>query len=459
MRITRGCFGLGLLAASTVFGQPNPFLGSVPTGAVSATPLVLSLREAVDRGLKANLGLLVSDAANESARGQRLQALSALLPQVSARAGETVEQINLKTIGFNFSFPGASIPTIVGPFHYTDVRALASWSAFDYSKRKNYRASGENQRAAQLSVADARDLVVQATASAYLQVIADASRVEAIASQVETSRALYNRTVDQQNAGTAAGIDVLRAQVELKQQQQRLLAQRNQFDKDKLALGRVIGLMGGQEFNLSEAVPFAPLASITQEEALQTAMQQRPDYQSYRARVRGAEETVKGARGERYPTAGVTADYGDVGPTLANSHGTFTFVASATVNVFDGGRISGNVVQARAALKQRQDELADLGGQIDYQIRAAFFDIRSAADQVTVARDNLDLANQTLAQARDRFSAGVSDNIEVVQAQESVASANDTLISALFAHNLAKVSLARALGGAEQGIQKLLEVK
>jgi outer membrane protein TolC len=168
---------------------------------------------------------------------------------------------------------------------------------------------------------------------------------------------------------------------------------------------------------------------------------------------------VRAARGERYPTVGVTADYGDIGYTPSNSHGTFSFVATAKINLFDGGRIAADEIQAKAALKQRQDELADLAGQIDYQVRTAFLDIRTAADQVAVARDNLDLANQTLAQARDRFAAGVTDNIEVVQAQESVASANDNAIAALYAHNLAKVDLARALGGAEQGIQKLLEVK
>jgi outer membrane protein TolC len=168
---------------------------------------------------------------------------------------------------------------------------------------------------------------------------------------------------------------------------------------------------------------------------------------------------VRAARGERYPTASVTADYGDVGLTLAESHGTFSVEVAAKVNLFDGGRIAADVVQAQAALKQRRDELADLGGQIDYQIRTAFLDIRTAADQVAVARENLDLANQTLTQSRDRFSAGVTDNIEVVQAQESVASATDSLISALYAHNLAKVGLARALGGAEQRIQTLMEVK
>jgi outer membrane protein TolC len=459
MRLTQGFLVLGLLNASTAVSQTSQFQGSVPTGTASSTPLALTFRDAIDRGLKANLGLLVSDSASEAARGQRLHALSALLPQLNAQAGETVEQISLKTIGFNFTFPGVSIPTIVGPFHYTDLRAYATWSAFDYSARKQYRSAVESRRAAQLSVMDARDLVVEATASAYLQIIADGSRIDAIRSQVETAQALYDRTMDQQRAGTAAGIDVLRSKVELKQQQQRLLAQRNQFDKDKLALSRVIGLPNGQEFNLSETAPFAPLTTLTQDQALLAALAQRPDYQSDQARVRAADNDLQAARGERYPTAGVTADYGDVGPTLNNSHGTFTFVASAKINLFNGGRISGDVIRAKAALKERQDELADLAGQIDYQVRTAFLDIHTAADQVAVAQDNLDLADQTLVQARDRFAAGVTDNIEVVQAQESVASANDSLISALYAHNLAKVALARALGGAEQGIQKLIEVK
>ena len=142
-----------------------------------------------------------------------------------------------------------------------------------------------------------------------------------------------------------------------------------------------------------------------------------------------------------------------------SSNGTFTFQAFAKFNIFDGGRISGDIIQARAALKQRQDELADLGGQIDYQVRAALLDIQSAADQVAVARSNLDLANQTLTQAQDRFASGVTDTIEVVQAQGSVAVANDNLISALYAHNLSKVELARALGSTEQRIQKFMEVK
>ena len=450
---------LGLLTALTLAGQQSQFQGSVPTGTASPQPLSLTLREAIDRGLKTNLGLLVSDSATEVARGQRIQMLSALLPSVTGQFAQHEEQISLSTIGLNFSFPGVSIPTVVGPFHYTDVRALASWTAFDYSTIKNHRAAQENERAARLSAQDARDVVVQAVASAYLEIIADASRTGAIRSQVETAQALYDRAADQLQAGTTARIDVLRAQVELKQQQQRLIAQENQFAKDKLALGRVIGLPVGQDLNIAESVPFAALTSITQEQALSTALEQRPDFQSYQARVRAAEESVKAAHGQRYPTGLITGDYGDVGTSLANSHGTFTFAASARFNIFDARRIEADIIQAKAALKQRQDELADLRGQIDFQVRTAFLDIRTAADQVAVADSNLDLANETLVQARDRFSAGVSDNIEVVQAQDSVATANDSLIAALYGHNLAKVELARALGAADKGIQRFMEVK
>src|SRR5580700_4962312 len=327
MRFTTGCLLLVILTVSTLRGQQNQFQGSVPAGVPSSTPVALTLREAIDRGLKTNLGLLISDSANESARGERLRALGALIPQLNGRAGITDEDLDLKTVGFNLQVPGISIPTVAGPFHYVDVRASASWTAFDYPALKSYSASRDARRAAQLSMLDARDLVVQATANGYLQIMADASRVEAIRSQVETSQALYARSVDQQTAGTAAGIDVLRSQVELKQQLQRLLVQTNQFEKDKLALGRVIGMPAGQPFIISETVPFAALASITQDQALQIAARQRSDFQSSQARVRAAEEAVKAARGERYPTAEVTADYGVV-TTPGESHGTFTLAAS-----------------------------------------------------------------------------------------------------------------------------------
>lgn len=454
------CACAACFASHGLFGQQVQFQGSVPAGVASATPLSLTLQDAINRGLRNNLGLLLSGQASEIARAERMRSLSALLPQVTGAVSENVEQVDLPSRGINFHLPGGfSTPAVVGPFGYTDARAYASFSVFDYSLRKNYQAAKEGERAAQLSLKDARDLVVQSVANAYLLVIAGSSRVEALRAQVNTDQAIYERTTDQKRAGTTAAIDVLRARVQLQQEQQQLIAQENQVAKDKLALGRVIGLPSGQQFTIADTEPYSSLTAMTPEQALHAAYEQRADFQSAQAYVHAAENSVSAARAERYPNLGLAADYGDIGSTIGNSHGTFTFQAVAKFNIFDGGRISGDVAQARAALKQRQDELADLGGQIDYQVRAALLDMESAADQVAVARNNLDLANQTLTQARDRFASGVTDTIEVVQAQGSVAVANDDLISALYAHNLSKVELARALGSTEERIQKFMEAK
>ncbi len=444
--------------------QAVSFQGSVPTGPAGPS-MDLTLDGAIERGLRANLGLLESVTASDTARASRIQALSALLPQVTGTASEVEEQINLKTFGFNFNFPSIpalgfnGIPSIVGPFHYSIAQANVSMTAFDYNKWKTLKASREHETAARLSVDDAKDLVAQAVANGYLLIIADASRTDALEAEVKTAQALYERAVDQKKAGLSPSIDVLRSQVELRQDEQRLLAQRNQFAKDKLALGRLIGLPPGQEYRIANQTPFSRFETMTPDEADQLAYKQRADYLRAKHEVAAAEQTVSAARGEWYPTVGLSGYYGDAGVSYNNSHGVFEVAGTLNFNIFDGGRIRGDVEKARAALKQSNDELADLGAQIDYQIRAALLDVKTAADQVAVARSNLDLANQTLEQARDRFTAGVTDNIEVVQAQESVASANDNLIASLYAHNVAKAALARALGSTVETIKKFIEVK
>jgi outer membrane protein TolC len=454
-----------LAAAPFLPAQENQFQGSVPSGTASGTPLSLTLHDAIARGLKNNLGLLSRDTANDQARAQRLKALSALLPQVTGTMGATEQQVNLQTFGLKFNFPtipgiGAfNIPTIVGPFHYVSAQASATVPVWDYSAHKNLRSATESQQAAALSSQDGRDLVVQAVANAYLLIIADGSRVDSIQAQVKTAQALYDRASDQKTAGTSPAIDVLRAQVELKQQQQRLLAQQNQLAKDKLVLGRIIGLPDGQEYGLGETVPYSPLAAMSPDEAIHLAFSQRPDYQSAQKQVRAAEYSVKAARGEWYPTGTVNGFYGANGTAPDNAHGVFTVTGAVNFNIFNGGRIRSDIDSALATLKQRQDALGDIGGQIGFEIRSALLDVQSAADQVAVAQSNVELASQTLEQARDRFSAGVADTIEVVQAQESVAAANDNLIAAMYGHNVAKVSLARGLGVAEQGVQKFIEVK
>ena len=226
--------------------------------------------------------------------------------------------------------------------------------------------------------------------------------------------------------------------------------------KDKLTLARAIGLPSGQVFEIADKAPYKPLDGLAPAEALQRAYASRADYQSAQALVRAAEFTHRAADSEWLPTASITTNYDVVGPTLDNSHGTFGITGSIKMNLFDGGKRRADMLDADTTTKQRREELANLQGQIDQEVRTALLDLKSAADQVAVAQDNVGLADQTLTQARDRFAAGVTDNIEVVQAQDSVANAQQNLISSIYAHNLAKVALARAMGATEANLKTFM---
>ena len=442
-------------------GQPQSrFLGSVPTGDATGTTLMLSLKDAVDRALKYNLGLLDSDQDVRAARAVRLRGLNALLPDVWGQVSGSREQLNLATSGFNVNIPGISISPIVGPFGVADARVYLSQSIFNWSDIKHWKSTAESERASQHSNRSDREIVVLAAGNSYLTVISDHATVESTRAQVTTAQTLYERAVDQNKAGVIAGIDMLRARVELQTQQQRLITAENQLAIDKLALARVIGLPKGQQFQITDSVPYAPLDGITLDEALERAVATRPDYLSAKAKVRAAELARQSAAAGNYPSLFADADYGDIGtPNFGTSHGTFSVAVTLNVPIFQGTRVRADTLEADATLQQRKAELADLDGQIDEQVRTAFLNLRSSSDLVTVAQSNIELANQTLVQAQDRFAAGVANNLDVVQAQESVASANQSYIASLYSFNLAKISLAQAIGIAEQSALQYLGAK
>jgi outer membrane protein TolC len=435
-------------------GARVTFSGSVPSGQASDTPLSLTLRDAIARGLKYNLGILTNQDVVDLAASERRRTLSTLLPNLSAGVTQNSSQVDLVAFGFNV--PG--FPSVVGPFGYQNARAYAQQTIYDRPSLKNLKSATESLRAARLSAEDARNLVVQAVSNAYLAIITDTARVEAIQAELNTAQALFDRASDQKRAGTVPGIDVLRAEVELRTEQQRLVAQKNLVEKDKLALARAIGLPTGQMFSISDTLPYA-LLQITLDEMLKQAYGHRPDYRAAQANVRAAEFALQSAHSEHWPEVVVEGDYGDIGKTFASSHGTYSLVAGVRVPIYAGGRSRSDIEQAEALLRNRRNAVEDLRGRIDFEVRSAVLDLQSAADQVAVAERNADLANQTLTQARDRFSAGVSDNIEVIQAQQLLASANDYYISSLNAHNAAKIALATALGMAEEGVPQYLNLK
>jgi outer membrane protein TolC len=283
--------------------------------------------------------------------------------------------------------------------------------------------------------------------------------VDTAQAQVQTAQALYDKAADQQKAGVSPAIDVLRARVELQNQQQQLIVARNDYAKQLLQLGRVIGLPSGQQFTLTTRAPYEPLVTASLDEDLQRACISRPDYLAAVLQERAAESQRRAATAQHYPSVDIAGDYGAAGVNIGNSHGVFQIGATLNIPITAGGKTHADVLQTEAALRQSRQELDDLRGQIDYEVRAARLDLNAAADQVEVARSSVDLANQTLVQARDRFAAGVTDNLEVVEAQEAVVAANASYISSLYEHNLAKIELAKAIGFAEEGVKQYLQGK
>jgi outer membrane protein TolC len=433
--------------------------GSVPSAQTPGAPLAISLDDAVQRGFKSNLGTVDYQQILRRAAGQTTADRSFLLPQVNGSLTGVDTQTDLAALGFSsikINVPGFAFPTVIGPYHYFDLRAGVSQSILDASRLNTYRATQQSGKAAQFSARDVRDLVALAVTSAYLQVVSGGARVDSARAQVASAQATYQQAVDRHDAGVAARIDVTRSQVELQTQQQRLTSSENDVAKQKIAFGHLIGLLPGQEFTLTDALPFAPLNDITIEQALARATANRADLKAAEAQIHAAELTRRAAQAERLPTISVGADYGVIGVNPTDSHGTFNVTGSVRMPIWNGRRSNGDIEQADAAVEQRRAEYRELQARIDAEIRTAFLDLNSAATQVRVADSNRTLAADTLQQARDRFAAGVTDTIEVVQAQESVAAAEQDYINSLYSHNFAKASLARSMGQADQNIKEFL---
>jgi len=424
----------------------NLYLGGVPTGKLSATPLALSLEDAVDRGLRQNLGSVLATDSITDARGQKWQALSELLPNIVTDSGFGVHQINLKAaIGLSI----AGVPQTIGPFGYFDSRAYLKQSLYDWESIESAKSSQAELRAAELSSKDARELVVLVIVSNYLLAIADKSEVESARSQRETAKALFQQASDQKTAGVASAVDVLRAQVELESREQRLLVAENNLEKEKLVLARAIGLPPGQPFEITTKAEYHELSTPPLEQAIESAYVARKDYQSLMREVHAAELARKAAAAERYPSIGAEADYGLSGVNPGSSHGTIDAAATLRIPIFQGGRVHGDVLRADAAVDSSKQRLEDLRAKIDTEVRAVYLDLGSTSQEVSVEKQAVGLATQTLEQSRDRFRSGVTDNVEVIQAQDALAIATDAYIASLYSYNVAKISLARATGVAE----------
>ncbi len=421
----------------------------------------LGFREAIDRGLRFNLSSVGLSQSVRQAKGQARVVRSVLLPNVSSSLSETVQQNNLQALGLRFSspIPGFSIPSIVGPFNYFDLRARLSQNLADYTAVNNYRSAKATTEASENNLRDARDLIALAVGGAYLQVAAAKARVESARVQIRTAEAQDKQASEQRAAGIIAQTDRNRTEVQLLTSRQRLSTLENDLAKQKINLARLTGLPATEAYDITDDIPFAAADLPTVDNAVGQAIRGRADLQAAESQIKAANYTYSAAKAERLPTLSVAADYGAIGINPSQSHGTFSVTGTLRVPIWQGGRIAGDIEQADAALSQRRAEAEDLKGRIEADIRNAFLDLQTAAAQVEVSRRNQEVSRQTLDLTRQRFEAGIDENVVVVQAQEAVSNADLDYINSVFTHNVAKLSLARALGGAPEKLSQFLSVK
>jgi outer membrane protein TolC len=428
------------------------FKGSLVTGNATDGVMDLTLNDAIARGLRQNLGIILQTSVQQNAKGQQFEQLQALLPTVTGDVSIEVEQVNLAAFGLKF--PG--LKPIVGPFQVVDFRAYLTQSLFNLPALENYIAAKHNFNAAMLTAADARDMVVLTVGNAYLLCIADAARIDAVNASLATSKVSLDQATASHDAGISPRLDVLRAQVDYQNEQQNLISATNQLAKDKLALARTIGLPLDQSIRLTDTEPYVAMDNLDPTAAFAQALKNRKDLAAANEQLAAAREQKTAAFADQLPTAKFSGDFGDIGETAGHSHGSYTATGKVEAPILQVAKTRGEENVADANYQQVRDKLSDQVQQVNADIRNSILDIQSAAKLVEAAKSNLDLANEELSEAQQRFHAGVADNLPVSQAQTSVEQADDQYISALYQHNAAKLSLARALGVAETNLKDYL---
>jgi len=439
----------------------DPYYGSITVEPVTDATLKLSLDDAVQRGFKNNLGLKEAVDNELTLKGEKNEALQEFLPTIKFTADTGYYQHDLVALGFSKNevskftglFPGGVPPpglALVTRDDLTDATLHYDWTLFSGPVIAGYKAAGAASRSAYFAKMTARGQVVQDVATTYLRCIADASEVENAKSQVSEAQVLLNHEHLQHLAGTAANLDELRAKVELETQQQSLIAAQNQLDKELILLKREIGIAPGQPIELTDPSPYTDLAAQTPEEALATAYKDRQDYQNLQNQAIEYKAIHAAYRSQRLPTLKFSSYYQTSTVDGFGTRGNFMAFGTLSVPLFREARLRGEEDASLAEKNSVDDQLADLRVHMDQQVRSALLDVAANQKLVDVARSNVDLAARELSDETDRVNAGVDDNLPLVTAQASLATAQSNLVESQYQYNVSKIGLARACGVLEQ---------
>ena len=435
--------------------------GPIPGGECAAqepTPYRLSLQDAIQEALQANLNVLVAGTRVDEAEGARQRSLSAaLLPRVNAQAYANYQNRDLRAFGISLpAIPGfAGLPSVVGPFSNYDFRVYAQQNVIDLASYRSLKASESALDAGKMDEQDARDLIVRSIAALYLDGQSAAARVEAARSRVTDSSTLLKLATDKHDAGTATGVDVLRAEVQLANDKQAWLVAENQSKLSLLNLARNLGMSPGTALELAEPLRYQALAQPKPEILLPAALEARADYLSLASQRQSLIEQQRASRARFYPKLSVSGNIGELGRSIGGVQTTGLIQGQIDFTVFDRDR-NGEAEQLASRVKRIDDQIADLRRGVDEDIREALLNLDSAAGQVSVAQQGQELAQRELALAQDRFQAGTANNVEVVTAQDELARAEENYIVAVSSHVDAKFALARAMGGTERNILQFM---
>ena len=417
-------------------------------------PYRLTLQDAIQKGLRANLNVLSARTRVDEAEGALERSKSAAqLPRLNAETYVNVQNRNLRAFGI--SVPGIPFPTVVGPFSNYDFRIYAQQNVIDLATYRTMKASEFAVDAGKMDEQDARNLIVRSIAALYLGAQSSEARVASDQSRVTDSSTLLKLATDKHDAGTATGVDVLRAQVQLANDKQALLVAQNQLKQSLLALARNLGMNPGTPLELAEPLHYKDLAQSQPDALLPSALKARADYLSLASQRQSLVEQQRANRARFYPKLSINGNIGELGRSIGSVQTTGLIQGQIDFTVFDRDR-DGEAVQLASRVKRIDDQIADLERGVDQDIRQALLSLDSANEQVTVARQGQDLAQRELSLAQDRFQAGNANNVEVVTAQDQLARAEENYIVAVSSHVDAKFALARAIGETEKNILQFM---
>lgn len=429
-------------------------IASTATAQVSETqtqPLSLDLRSAVELALQKSPLLSGAQATVKQSESEYLSSFSGYLPNVSGDVSQSRQVINLQTTGIT-SIPAAGFPNLssikkIGPFNVFDSRVSVDQTILDLEAIYNIRAGKQGVTASEHSFDNTQQIVETNTVAAYIDVLRSDAEVKRTQGDLKTAQTLYNLAKDLLKVGIDTGLDVTRAQVQLQNAEQALLEAKNNLEVTRMFLARTIGIPPSTPLTLKEGLQFEEVVEKSFKEAMDLAFRTRPDLLALKARENEFSLQAKSAKAQLLPKLGFHADYGASGLTPDEAViPTWTIAGTLRIPIFNSGRTIADIRSTNAQLEQIQSQLADLNNQIEFDVGSALLSLNSASEQVGVARDGVNLAQKSLKLSQDRFNQGLTNNVEVVNAQNDLVRSEENLIRALYNYNLARVSLARAIG-------------